>query len=77
MTVALQHECGNHAEGADGDIGQAQAEHPRYHQQKRDDEQRYGNLVQHRIARVTMMVKAGAPLPGREVGVTFAHDADP
>jgi hypothetical protein len=26
---------------------------------------------------VTMMVKAGAPLPGREVGVTFAHDADP
>ncbi len=72
--MALQPQARQHADHADGKTGQAQAEHTGHDQQKPDDEQRHGNQVQHQVGRVLMVLRVGAPLPGREIGVTFAHD---
>lgn len=65
MAMTLQGQAGQHADHADGKAGQAQAEHPGHNQQKPDDEQRYCNQVQHQVGRVLMVLRVGAPLPGR------------
>ena len=67
MTMTLQRQASQDANHADGETGQAKAEHARHNQQKPDDEQRHGNQVQRQVGRVLMVLRGLiAPLPGGE-----------
>ena len=76
MAVTLQRQACQDANHADGEAGQAQAEHSRNDQQEADDKQRHGNQVQRQVGRVLMVLWVVTPLPGGEIGVTFAHGGE-
>ena len=76
MAVTLQRQARDNANDTDREAGQAKAEHARHDQQETDDKQRHGNQVQRQVGWVLMVLWVLTPLPGGEIGVTFAHGGE-
>ena len=76
MTLPLQAQAGEDTDNTHRKTGQAQAEHTGNDQQEADDKQRHGDQVQRQVGRVLMVLRVVAPLPGGEIGMTFAHDGE-
>lgn len=76
VTMTLQCQAGQNADYANGETGQAQTKGPRNDQQKANDKQRHGDQVQGQVRWVLVLLRVAMPLPGGEIGMTFAHDGD-
>jgi len=69
----LDRQAGADADDTEHHLQQVQAEQAAEQQDRSDDEQRHGDQVQDQVGRVAVVGGIAAPLPGEQVGMTFAH----
>ncbi|MNP56936.1 hypothetical protein D3C76_1517060 [compost metagenome] len=73
VAATLNSQGGHYADRSQHQWPEAEAEQAVDQGQRRHDEQRYGDHMQDQVGRVLVIVGVGTPLPGVQVGKSFAH----